>query len=428
MADSLLARLVLALAIGMIVGVERGWTLRELPDGSRVAGIRTYALSALLGGVAAAVADAMEAPLILAAGLLAFAGVFALFQTRDADRRNTVSATAAIAGLAVFCLGALAVLGDMLAAGAAGVAMACVLASRQVLHGLLRRMSWVELRSALLLLAMTLIVLPLLPNRTVDPWGGINPWEIWFFTVLTAAISFAGYITIRLLGPGKGILVSAVLGGIVSSTAVTIAFGRRARRKSASEGEAAGQGDWRRFAGGAALAAMSSVTRVLVIVLVVKPELGLVIAAPALAGAVTFGLIGGLLVLRGKTEDGETRLGNPFDLGPLLLFVGGFVVIAGASAAAAGAFGPGSVVVTSGLTGIFDVDVAALTASRLAGTTVPFQTAAQAVLLAIALNACGRLVAAGIAGPWRYTALLSTAAAAAIAVGAGVAFVAGPLG
>jgi uncharacterized membrane protein (DUF4010 family) len=75
---------------------------------------------------------------------------------------------------------------------------------------------------------MTAIVLPLLPNRTVDPWGGVNPWEIWLFTVLTAAIFYGGYIAVRLLGPGKGVLVSGVAGALVSSTSVKLAFARRA--------------------------------------------------------------------------------------------------------------------------------------------------------------------------------------------------------
>ena len=99
-----------------------------------------------------------------------------------------------MAGLGVFGLGALAVVGDFRIAAAAGTALTAILASREVLHAALRRLTWVELRSAVVLAAMTAIVLPILPDRTLDPWGGFNPREVWFFTVLIATISYLGYI------------------------------------------------------------------------------------------------------------------------------------------------------------------------------------------------------------------------------------------
>ena len=115
-----------------------------------------------------------------------------------------------------------------------------------------RRLSWIELRSALMLAVMTAIGLPLLPDRAIDPWGGFNPWEVWFFTVLTAAISYLGYIAVKVLGSAKGLLVSGLAGALVSSTAVTVAFARTAK---------AG-GNPRPLSGAAALAAMVSVLRV----------------------------------------------------------------------------------------------------------------------------------------------------------------------
>lgn len=231
MPEHLILRLGLALVIGLLVGLERGWRERDEPEGSRTAGFRTYGLSGFLGGILAAVSGALDGGVILAAGFLAFAGVFAWFQARELERDEEYSVTSVVAALGVFALGALAVAGDYRAAAAGGVALAGVLASREALHGLLRRISWVELRSTLLLAGMTAIGLSLLPNRTIDPWGGVNPWEIWFFTVLTAAISYAGYIAIRILGPGKGVLISGLAGAIVSSTAVTVAFARRRIRR-----------------------------------------------------------------------------------------------------------------------------------------------------------------------------------------------------
>ena len=138
---------------------------------------------------------------MLVGGFIAFAGIFAWYKAREAAHDEDFSVTSVIAGLGVFALGALSVAGDYRAAAAGGAALAATLASRELLHGLLRRLTWIELRSALILAVMTAIVLPLLPNRTLDPWGGFNPWEVWFLTVLMASISFAGYVLSAYLAP-----------------------------------------------------------------------------------------------------------------------------------------------------------------------------------------------------------------------------------
>lgn len=410
MFDELIVRLGLALAIGMLVGLERGWRERDMPAGSRTAGIRTYALVGLLGGIAAALSQALQSGIVFALGFLGFTLVFAWFKRQEAEHEQDFSVTSVVAALAVFGLGGLAVVGDYRAAAAAGVALAAVLASREVLHNLLRKISWVELRSTLLLAGMTAIGLSIIPNRTIDPWGGINPWEIWFFTVLTAAISYAGYVAVRVLGPGKGILISGLAGALVSSTAVTIAFARRA-----AAGDPA-----RPLTAGAMLAAMVSVLRVTIIVAIVKPELGLALAPPAIAAGLVFGGLGAAVLHHGGDHPGaEAKLGNPFDLLPLLIFAASFAVIAGASAALTQYFGAEGVILTSAVSGIVDVDVASLSAARLVGTTVPLQTAATAVLIAIAVNAAARVGAAAALGPLRYALPFLGATVVAIAAGAG---------
>lgn len=411
MLDSLIVRLGLALVIGLLVGLERGWRERDAPAGSRTAGIRTYGLSGMLGGILAAAAQALDSGVVFALGFVGFAAVFGWFKWQELERSETFSVTGVIAALAVFGLGGLAVVGDYRAAAAGGVALAGVLASREALHGLLKRISWVELRSVLLLAGMTAIVLPLLPNRTVDPWGGVNPWEIWFFTVLTAAISYGGYIAVRAFGPKRGVLISGLAGALVSSTAVTIAFARRAMA-----GEMV-----RPLAAGACLAAMVSVLRVLTVILVVKSELALQMAPPALAAGLVFGAVGALLLWRGSHETAaKPNLGNPFDIGPLLMFAASFAAVAALSAALTQAYGSSGVVVVSAISGFADVDVAALSAARLAGNAVPIPAAATAVLLAIALNAMARVIVAFATGPRHYAALLMAATVVAVAAGAAV--------
>ena len=407
--DGVIARLGLALAIGLLVGLERGWRERDAAPGSRTAGIRTFGLAGLLGGIFAAVGDAMGSALVLATGFLGFALILAWFQIREAAHDQTFSVTGVVAGLAVFGLGALAVVGDQRAAAAGGAALAGLLASRELLHGLLRRLSWVELRSALVLAVMTAIGLPLLPDRTIDPWGGLNPHEIWFFTVLTAAISYLGYIAVRVLGPSRGLLVSGMAGALVSSTAVTIAFARRA---------AAG-GPVAALAGGAILAAMVSIIRGCAVGGIVEATVLPAILPAALAAAATFAAAGLLLLRRAGAVDGEAQAPqNPFDLGPLLLFAAFFAVVATVSAAVVARFGTASLLATSGLSGMFDVDVAVLSALRMVDGGVAAGLAGQAVLAALAANGFGRLALAFGAGPPRYW--LPLAGATVLAAGAGL--------
>jgi uncharacterized membrane protein (DUF4010 family) len=410
--ESLVARLATALAIGLVIGVERGWRDRDDPAGSRTAGIRTYSLSALLGAVLAVIAEHQASPLLLGAGFATYAAVFAWFKSREAQHDRDFSVTGVVAALLVFALGALCIAGDPRAAAVVGVATVALLASREFLHQALRRLTWIELRSALLLLAMTVIVLPLLPDRTVDPFGSLNPREIWMFTVLSAAISYAGYVAVKIAGPAKGILVTSLGGALVSSTAVTVAFARRA-----ASGEPAAV-----LAGGAALACMVSILRVLTIVAVIAPSLLLNLAPPALSGAAVFGYAAWLLLRRQdmSAPDPAVSIGNPFELAPLLVFAAMFALIVLTGGWLMTQVGTRGIFVTSGVVGLVDVDVATMTAARLVGSSLDRRTAALAILLALAVNALARVVFALAAGPRGYWGRLAAATAAALPVGAGV--------
>src|SRR5262245_45982812 len=221
--DELFRRLALALAIGLLIGLERGWQLREEAEGERTAGFRTHALTGLLGGICAALAAATH-PLVLAAGLLSFTGAFALFAWLEASSEHNFSVTGVVGAILTFLLGAYAVVGKPLVAVAASVAMAVLLALKEPLHGWVRRLSWLELRAVLVLLAMSFLLLPVLPNRPIDPWDAINPAEIWFLAVLIAGVSFVGYVAMKCLGEQAGVAVAALAGGLTSSTATTLSF------------------------------------------------------------------------------------------------------------------------------------------------------------------------------------------------------------
>ena len=226
----LLQRLSVALAIGLIIGLERGWQSRDHPEGGRAAGLRTHALCALLGGVWGAIAQTKGVDGVLALGLAfsAFSAAIIVFRYRETAHEGTFGATTVVAAMLAFTLGSFAVVGDVQAAAAAGVAVAGLLSLKRVLHDWLIRLSWDELRSALVLLAMTCVLLPLLPNHTVDPWSAINPFELWLMTIMIAAISFVGYAAIKFAGIGAGAVIMGVAGGLTSSTAVTMTLSKLA--------------------------------------------------------------------------------------------------------------------------------------------------------------------------------------------------------
>jgi uncharacterized membrane protein (DUF4010 family) len=409
--NDLIFHLAVSLSIGLLVGLERGWRLRDEPAGSRTAGIRTYGISGLLGGIFAALADTMGTASIFSVGFLGFAFLFGWFHAREAEHDKSFSVTGVVAGLCVFALGGLAVSGDYRTAAASGVALAALLASREILHEALQRLTWQELRSALILAVMTMIILPLLPNRAIDPWGGLNPWEVWLFTVLTAAISYLGYIATRIIGAKRGHLVSGLTGGLISSTALTVAFAHIARSR---------KNIWP-LSGAAALAAMVSILRVLVIVLILEVSVFFVIAPIALAAAATFGGCGFFFLSRSadKSETKESSR-NPFQLVPLLLFAVGFGVMSMLSAALVSKFGDASLLVTSAFSGLFDVDVAVLSALRLIDHSMALSVVGHAVLVGLLANAIGRLFLGIVTGPRAYWMPLAGATFLAIVVATGV--------
>ncbi len=402
-------RLAVALAIGLLVGLERGWREREEAPGSRTAGLRTFGIFGLLGGTFAIMSEELGTSLVFVAGFLGMAGLFGLFKFHEADHDQDFSVTGVMAGLAVYGLGGLAIIGDYRIAAAGGVALTVILASREFLHSGLRRLSWIELRSALTLAVMTAIVLPVLPNRAIDPWGGLNPWEIWFFTVLIGTISFAGYVAVRVFGTARGLLVSALTGSLASSTAVTVALARMAHHVP----------QVRPLVGAATLAGMVSILRVLVVVTILRPEILTHVAVPALAAAGALGAIGLALLIRTSAElPPQDVLRNPFELQALLGFALIFAAVSTASAALVDQFGGASLSAASAMSGAFDVDIAVLSAVRLTSPDISLTTIGMAILTALATNALGRVSLAVLAGPIRFWMPCLAATLTAAAVGA----------
>ena len=409
--EELFRRLAVALSIGLLIGLERGWRTREESDHQRTAGLRTFALSGLLGGVFGLLST-VSSPLVLGAGVLAFAAALTTFSYLEATAEQNFSVTTVVAGILTFGLGAYATLGNETVAVAAAVAMAVLLALRETLHSWVRTITWPEIRSALMLLAMSFLLLPVLPNRPIDPWQVLNPAEIWLLAVLIAAISFVGYVAVRVLGERKGIVVAAVAGGMASSTATTLSFARLAREHPKST---------RLLAAGTLLAGVVMLARIVVLGGLLKPDLLATLLWPALAAACVLLLaVTVLLAGTGKSPEApKLEVKSPFELGTVLWLATLIAAIMLIAKLLAGSVGNAGLFVLAAVSGIADVDALTLSMARLAGLQVSVGSAASAILIAAGVNTASKAgIAAfvGGAGLGRIVGAVSLLAIGALAV------------
>jgi uncharacterized membrane protein (DUF4010 family) len=410
----LIQRLAVALAAGLIIGIERGWKQRSDPEGERAAGLRTLSLAGLLGGVWAALTLNSGAWGVVGLGIAfaAFTAVLATFRYREMQHEGSFGATTVVAGMLAFALGALAVLGDPRAAAAAAVATAMLLALKAVLHAWLERLTWEELRSGLFLAAMTLILLPLLPDRELVSWFPVNPREVWLITIFIAALSFAGYVAIRLAGPGPGVLFSGLAGGLVSSTAVTLNMAHLARQHPAHTDL---------FSAATLLSGAMMMLRVLVVVAVVNFALLPSLALPLILGALAQASIGALLALRATSDGKEAEqltLKNPFDIITVLKFGALLAVIMALANGIASWAGSPGVFALAAVSGSVDADAISLSMARLAPSRLDAGSAVIAILIAVAANSISKVVLASTTGGLQLARLLVPALAVTLIAGA----------
>ena len=410
--NQLLQHSALAVAIGLLIGVQRGWQDREARDGARVAGIRTFTLISMLGA-AASLAGGDGSALVMGACFLGFALPFGLFEYHQARLLKTHSATNFVAGLLTFALGAYAMQGRMAVAAALGVTAMVILAEREVMHAFLRRLKWTELRAAILLLVMTGVLLPALPDHPVDPWGALNPFQLWLMTILIGVISYGGYIAIRVAGERKGLLYAGLMGGLVTSTTVTWTFARIARREKTAFAEVltAILGAW-----------IVSLLRMTLIAISLAPALAASLVPPVAAACV-------ILILpaaAGYLQAGENRhvsslvLKNPFEISLMMKFL---LILAGImllSKFALRVSGQEGLLALGGLSGLIDVDPITLSSANMVRDGMAVLPAAHAILAAGAANAAAKAALGAVFGGFRMGAVLT--AAALLSIGAGAVF------
>ncbi len=379
----LVRRLMVAALIGLLVGVERGWRERNARGGTRTAGIRTFTLIGLVAGItgllARSLADKIAGAVLIATAFLVVAMLFGWFRMRENIEDKNFGFTTVVAAMATFLLGVYALLGDANIAAAAGVTMMVVLMTREQLHGLLAKVTWAELRAAVILLAMTFLALPFIPDQSFGPYGGINPRQVWLLAVVLAAVSFLGYVAVKTMGRREGTLVSSAAGGLVSSTAVTLAASRAA---------AVDRHGLRFHAASIAIATAISMSKTLAIVYALNPAVGLLVAVPLAMAALTAMIVGLLFALRGSKRRAKEsfELRNPFSLRETLLLAALIAAVTFAVEVFSAWFGTAGGLITALVSGSVDADAAAVSLAKVGGVALAPATAALGIVLAVTAN------------------------------------------
>jgi uncharacterized membrane protein (DUF4010 family) len=401
-----------AIAVGLLIGLEREQSKDDrgasaLESGAKLAGtssmggVRTYPIFALVGALATMLEPAsMWLPLVALSGVIALVVVSYAADVRSGANPDH-GVTTEISIIATYLIGAFATsrgvvepMADrlVLVAGV-GTAVAFLLSSKQHFHGFARRVSRDDFYATTKFLIVAVIVVPLLPDRDIGPLGAINPRHLGILVVTISGLSFLGYVAMKLWGARRGLLFGAALGGLVSSTAVTLSFSNRTKAQPALAGVAAGA---------IATAWTIMLGRVVVLIVLVEPSL-LRTAGLPIGAMIVASLIGLAMMFRRPAEgvkDGELVLDNPFDLFSAVKVTLMFGAVLLATKGASHYLGDQGLYLASALGGTTDVDAVTLSTARLATTaSVGHLVATTSILIGIAVNTLVKTgLATGIGG------------------------------
>lgn len=390
--DAALPGLALALALGLLLGVERGWHMREEEAGRRVAGIRTFALLGLTGGIAGlmlgGVAEVTATIVVGGAVAALLLGYFV-----EMHQEHSVSATSTLAGMLTLALGAMATTGHMALASVGAGSATILLGSREPLHRAVNALGEHDIRALLRLALVVFVILPLLPDRSLGPYGALNPYRLWTVVVITGGVSFLGYILVRWLGERRGTLLAAGMGALVSSTAVTLDSARRLREGSTT---------WPAY-GAIALASCIMLSRSLLLVAILAPFALSAFAALVLPGLGVSVASAAVLIYLGRKSAGEVDISalKPPDLRLALLFALSVAALAIASAWAQTHWGSESGAALIAVGGLADIDAAIATVGTLPPGSLPVEVAAAALAGPTLFNTLFKLALLLAVAGWR---------------------------
>ena len=369
-------QLSLALALGLLIGVERGWQERGSKEGSHIAGLRTFGLIGLLGGIWGILSSELG-EVLLGFSFLAMAALLVsayVLSRRNAEDRGI---TSLVAALITFSLGVMAVKGFENIAVASAVVTASLLSLKNRLHHWIETLEQNEIHAALKLLLISVVLLPVLPNQGYGPWQALNPYLLWWMVVLIASLSFVGYFSIKLTGARHGIMLTSFFGGLVSSTALTLYLSRLTSEQKLQ----------RIIAAGVIVAAATMFPRVMIEVAVINPRLLEVLWLP-IGGMMLISYSYAYLIWRknGDVSNIEYEPKNPFELGSAIRFGLLLAAIMLSAMAIREWFGDTGLYALSAISGVIDVDAITLSVAKMTNQALPLEVGGRAITLAVIVN------------------------------------------
>lgn len=389
----LATKLLVALAIGLLVGLEREWRKQDADDHDRI-GIRTFGLMGLLGGLGGALTPAIGTWLVPA---ILLALVFMLVNDRRVNGKDksfvlVEDMTTLVAAVVTMLLGVLAATGAMELAVSCAVVVVALLYLKPTLHSLIGKLTPAELQATVRFLVISLVILPVLPDKGYGPYEIFNPRTTWLLVVMISAMSFVGYFAIRALGATLGVLATGLFGGLVSSTATTVSFAKLA-------GDAPKQG--RVFAAGVALANVMMALRVAVLTAVLAPSLAMTLMLPLGLAAATAALFVAFIwytTRKASVSPNDMKIANPFQLRQAIKFAVLLTVILLLERILTEHFGEAGLYVLAAIAGLADLDAITLSVAKNANAGGEVIGGVVAILLAMSANALVKGIIAGRAG------------------------------
>jgi uncharacterized membrane protein (DUF4010 family) len=386
--------LAVAALSGLAIGVEREWSGHAKGPDARFAGVRTFLLLGLLGGIAGWLATE-DLPLIAATLLLAASALTVVAYSIAARRpAGSIDGTTEVAALAVLGIGFAAGIGYMVVAGGIAAAIVLVLAEKTRIHALLDHIDEVELHAGLQFAALALIVLPLLPEGPFGPWGGIKPRGLWTIVVIFTGLNFLGFLARRSVGAERGYGVTGLIGGVISSTAVTLDFARTSRRDT-SVGDA--------LAVGVVGACTVLLPRITIMSVVLNPDVARSLVLYLLPAFVAGAIIVGVALRRpAKAAHRDEEAGSPLRLLSAIQMALLFQVALTASTLAAKYWGSRGVLTSAVVLGLTDMDALTVSMNHLGTSADMVSLAARAIAVGVLTNTVFKASMATVVGSGRF--------------------------
>ncbi len=405
MDSGVLGTLSLALGLGLLIGLQRQRA------GSAVGGIRTFPLIALLGAMCGLLASVWS-ELIVVAGFIGITTMAVLANlAKYKEGTATGGQTTEVAALLTYVLGAFLATKNYPVAIVVGGVIAVLLHFKEPMHQFAGHMSERDVQAVMRFVIISLIILPVLPDKAFGPYQVLNPREIWLMVVLIVGIGLAGYVSYKLFGEQAGVVLGGILGGLISSTATTVAYARRIKDNPEAASLAAIT---------IVIASSVAAARVIVEVAVVAPNILGAVAPPLGALCLLMAMISIAMLMFDKTRgDAMPEQGNPAELKSALLFGAIYALIVFATAAVKERFGGQALYVIAVISGVVDVDAITLSTAQLAAAErVDTTTTWQVILIASLVNLVFKAGVALMLGSAKL--FLRVALAFAVAIAGGV--------